>query len=68
MNAIKLTTDAQRNVEEAGINPMDDVTALRSGEQTRESLLAACLDGADDDRVEGWRDYVAAVAAAAAGA
>jgi hypothetical protein len=32
---------------------------------TRDELLAHCLDGADEDRREGWEDYVSAVVAAA---
>jgi hypothetical protein len=34
---------------------------MRHGSITAESLLAHCLDGADADRADGWRDYVAAV-------
>lgn len=44
---------------------LGDVDALRSGEHSRDSLLAHYLDGADEDRVQGWNDYVDAVCAAA---
>lgn len=61
---IKLTTAAQRNVDETSTDVAADIAALRAG-KTPGALLADCLDGADDDRIEGWREYVAAVAAAA---
>jgi hypothetical protein len=38
-----------------------DLDALRSGKRTAETLLAHCLDGADEDREEGWREYVDAL-------
>lgn len=53
----KLTTAALLNVQETGINPSEDLESLIGGE-TAESILARCLDGADDDRVQGWREYV----------
>ena len=62
---ITLTKAAQDNVDEAGIDPADDIAALRLGKETPEGLLSYCLEGADDDRVTGWREYVAAVVAAA---
>jgi hypothetical protein len=58
---IVLSHRAQLNVQESGVVPQDDIDALRSGEHTAESLLAYCLDGADDDRVQGWKEYVSAV-------
>ena len=63
---LTFTQAALENIEETGCDPRADVEALRSGAHTRESLLAHCLDGADADRVEGWREYVATVSAAAA--
>jgi len=62
---IKLSEAAQANVDETGIDPADDIAALRSGAQTRETLLAHCLDGAAPNRVRGWREYVDAVISAA---
>lgn len=41
-----------------------DLAALREGKHTAESLLAYCLDGADEAEAEGWREYVEAVVAA----
>lgn len=41
-----------------------DVSACVAG-RTSAELLAACLDGADEDRVQGWEEYVSAVTAAA---
>ena len=53
-----LTRAAAENVVETGVDPRVDIAALRDGRHTRESLLAHCLDGADDDREQGWREYV----------
>lgn len=49
-------------IEETGVDPTDDLDALRCGRMTAADLLARCLDGADADRAEGWRDYVSALA------
>jgi hypothetical protein len=56
-----MSLEAAGCVEETGADVGEDMEALRSGKHTPESLLAFCLDGADDDRVQGWRDYVAAL-------
>jgi hypothetical protein len=57
-------TDAAIGVcEETGTDPdavRADVDAVRAGMSAAE-LLARCLDGADDDRADAWRDYVDAV-------
>ena len=65
IGGIEMTKAAAENVRETGIDPLDDVDDVREGRHTEESLLDLCLDGAADDRVDGWRDYVAAVVAAA---
>lgn len=62
-STLRLSNAALENVEETGIDPMSDVARLRAGEVTEDDLLAECLDGADDDRVQGWREYVDAVVA-----
>ena len=62
---ISLTPAAISNCRETATDPETDVAAIRSGEHTRESLLAHCLDGADADRVQGWHEYVSAVCDAA---
>jgi len=62
---IKLSTAAQQNVDETGISPNEDVRRLRVEELTPEDLLEECLRGADEDRVQGWTEYVDAVVAAA---
>lgn len=59
--SIKFSKAAQENIDETSTDVAADLAALRSGQHTRESLLAHCLDGADDDRAEGWRDYVSAL-------
>ena len=65
MNTIKFSDAAQANIDETGCDPMVDIAALRSGEHTPESLLAQCLDGAEEDRAQGWREYVDAIEMAA---
>lgn len=62
---IKFTTEARENIAETSADVAEDLRALRSGETTPSALLAHCLNGADDDRAEGWRDYVTALSAAA---
>jgi hypothetical protein len=54
---ISLTLAAQENVRETGADVDADVSAIRSGDTTREALLAYCLDGADPDRLQGWYGY-----------
>jgi len=61
----RFTAAAQANIEETGADVAADIAALVAGTQTSEDLLAHCLDGADTDREQGWRDYVEAVALAA---
>lgn len=51
---------ALANVEETNADTIGDVENALAG-KPREELLAACLSGADPDRVNGWTDYVAAV-------
>lgn len=53
----KLTTAALENVEATGINPSEDLESLIAGE-TVESLLARCLNQADPEYIQGWREYV----------
>ena len=65
---IPLPVDALAVVEETGLTPAEvarDVSDVRAGYLTRAALLALCLDGAEDDRIPGWRSYVGAVCAAA---
>ena len=49
---------ALRCIEETGTNIEDDVDALRDGSMSPAELLTHCLDGADEDRYQGWLDYV----------
>ena len=65
---VKFTAAALENIAECGIDDTEiqaDVRNLSTGDTTEAKLLARCLNGADADRVEGWRDYVSAVAIAA---
>ena len=61
MTTIKFSQAAQQNIEETGIDPQDDLRRLRAKEITSAELIAECLAGADDDREDGWRAYVAAL-------
>lgn len=58
---IRFTKAAQECIDETGIDFMLDVQRLREGSVTVSALQAECLDGADDDRHQGWSDYVNAV-------
>lgn len=42
---------------------MTEAAAENTGDLTPAGLLALCLDGADPDREQGWREYVAALEA-----
>ena len=60
-----MTRAALENLAEVGtVNPLSDVAEVQEGRHDRTSLLAACFDGAEEDRAQGWRDYVDAVIAA----
>lgn len=63
--APKFSTAALENINETNADWALDLHRLRSGAVTRERLLDNCLDGADADRVQGWREYVAALVDAA---
>jgi hypothetical protein len=65
MRSLGLGRAALENVMETGCDPAADIAALRHGRHTEESLLSHCLDGADEDREDGWREYVQAIAVAA---
>lgn len=47
------------NIQETGCDVQADLTALVQGSTTEDALLEHCLDGADEDRETGWREYVA---------
>jgi hypothetical protein len=56
---------ALRFAEETGSVIEDDIAVILAGYGDADTLLAACLYGAEPDRVQGARDYAAAVAACA---
>ena len=62
----RFTPAALENIEETDADVLADLAKVRSGVLSREMLLIACLDGADDDRVRGWRDYVEEICRVAA--
>ena len=71
MGGVRMSREAALCVEEVGGDPAADVLAIRheiarSGTETAEANLRShCLDGADEEREEGWRDYVSAIMLAA---
>lgn len=65
IQGVQMSKAAAENVVETGADVQADVAAMRTGAHTRASLLAYCLDGAEDDRADGWREYVSAVVLAA---
>jgi hypothetical protein len=64
IRAYRLTNAALEVLEEAGVSDagIDEDFVNLVGDGT--ALLDSCLNGADDDRVEGWREYVACLVAA----
>jgi hypothetical protein len=65
VDGVELTVAAADFVRECGVDVESDLRQLLAGRSTRETLLTGSLDGADDDRVEGIREYVSAVCAVA---
>ena len=65
IDTVTMSVEAAGSVEWAGVNVAEDLRALRAGETTYRQLLAKCLDGAEPDHEDDWRDYVDAVCAAA---
>lgn len=63
VQGVTMTAAAAENVAECAVNVAGDVASLLRGSTTPEALLAECLDGADSDREQGWREYVEAVGA-----
>ncbi len=55
---ITMTDAAQRNVEETNCDVQLDLWELRNGKTTPAKLLVDCYFGADDDRLQGWSEYV----------
>lgn len=60
---VTLSLAAARCAEESGCDVEEDLDDLRSNLLTEAALLDVCLDGADRDREQGWRDYVSALSA-----
>lgn len=61
VQGVTMTAAAAMNVEECSVDVLADAARMQRG-LTVEALLSECLDGADADRVQGWREYVEAVA------
>jgi len=65
IGGVSMTKSAAEFVEECGVDVEHDLSSLRAGRSTRETLLTGCLEASDPDREEGIRDYVSAVCAVA---
>ncbi len=57
MIAFKFSDAAQRNIDELAVDPESDRAEIIRDGTTEAEFLAFCLDGADPDRRQGWRDY-----------
>ena len=64
-NGIWMTPAAVENVNETSTDVLADLHLLQHDHITPEVLLEMCLNGADEDRRQGWRDYVQAITKAA---
>ena len=64
---LRFSSAAQECIDETGTDPIDDVDSLRrntlslGADRAKSRLLADVLDGADDDRKQGWYQYVDAI-------
>lgn len=63
VDGVEMTFDAAECVESASADVRADVRAMLDGSSTAEALLSWCLDGADEESVSGWREYVEAIEA-----
>lgn len=61
VQGVVMSREAAENVRECNVDVQDDVRKLRAGQWTQKSLLNLCLEGAEPDREQGWREYVVAV-------
>jgi hypothetical protein len=57
--APKFSTAALEVLEETGTDWATDLASLRDGSKTADSLLAECLEGADEAHATAWHEYVA---------
>lgn len=60
------TKAALENIEETGVDPLASLTLLRDGSMTELGLFEDCARGADEDRMQGWREYAEEIARVAA--
>ena len=58
MTRARFSPAALACIAETSADVETDVGLIRAGAISRDELLAQCLDGADEDRAEGWADYV----------
>jgi hypothetical protein len=56
--SVSFSKPAVENIEESNLDWGEGLLALQSGRMDPESLLQNCLEGSDEDRTQGWRDYV----------
>lgn len=65
IQGVLMPIEAARNVEECSVDVAADVELLRSGRESPVSILETCMEGAEADRRDGWREYVSAIRLAA---
>lgn len=64
LDRFKFSDAALEAIEEMDADFEADAAQIADGRLTREALLVHCLNGAEPDREQGWRDYVDAIVAA----
>lgn len=61
VDGIEMSVDAAENAYECAVDVRADLRDLMLGRRTAADLLTECLEGADADREQGWREYVEAL-------
>jgi hypothetical protein len=65
INGVEMSAAAAEFAEETASDPRADACSLVEGGCSNEWLLAECLNGTDDDLIDGAHEYYHAVAALA---
>ena len=61
MRTPRFTNEANANIDEMCTDYKYDLERITELGWTPEEILAECIEGADEDRVQGWHDYVDAL-------
>jgi hypothetical protein len=64
IRSYSLTTAAVECLEEVGLTDSEVDADFQAVVGDGSALLTSCLEGADEDRVQGWTEYVASLVAA----